>query len=65
MRTIIDKIISILGYIFIIGGMILGEKFSTNATWGNVIKSEFWRIIFILIVGIIVEIIIKNYKKYK
>lgn len=64
-RTIKDKIIGNMGYVFIIGGMILGIKFSTNATWGNVIKSEFWRIILIIIIGITVETIVKNYKKYK
>ena len=54
-----------LGYILIIGGMILGVKKSTGATWGNVIKSEFWTIILVVIIAIIAEEAIKYYKRNK
>ncbi len=54
-----NRIIGNCGYIFIIVGMIVGEKVSTNAAWVNIIKSEFWQILFIVIIGIIAETLIK------
>ena len=57
------KIISVLSYIVIIAGLIMGEKVSTNATLLNIIKSEFWKIIFIVSVGIFTEVIVEYYRK--
>lgn len=62
MKRIIKKIINNLGYILLIAAMIVGAKVSTNATWINVIKSEFWNIIFVLIVIIIAEIVLRILK---
>ncbi len=59
------KIIGILSYIIIIAGLIMGEKVSTNATLWNIIKSEFWKIIFIISVGIITEVVVGYYRKNK
>jgi predicted permease len=65
MKTLVNKIISNLGYILIICGMLIAEKVSTHATWGNIIKDNFGRIIFILIVIVVSELIIKYIKENK
>ncbi|WP_313186355.1 hypothetical protein [Lacrimispora sp.] len=60
-----DKLIGMWGYILIIAGMILAERKSTGAAWGNIIKSEFWTIILVVIIGIITEEAVKYYKRNK
>ncbi len=62
MKTIKDNMITIIGCIFIIGGMLLAEKHSTNASWVNIIKSEFWEIILIIIVTVVLDVIIRIIK---
>ena len=65
MKKIIDKIISAWSYIAIIAGLLLGEKAATNATWWNIIKSEYWEIILVIVIGMIASAIIKYYKSNK
>lgn len=65
MKELINKILENLGYILIIGGMLIAEKVSTHATWVNVIKENFWRIIFILIVIVVSDLIVKYIKENK
>ncbi|MFT4105026.1 MAG: hypothetical protein QM657_04620 [Lacrimispora sp.] len=60
-----NKIIGNLGYIFIISGMVIAEKHSTNASWIAVIRSQFWEIIFVIIVAIIAEAVAKAYQEHK
>ncbi|MBS5956432.1 MAG: hypothetical protein KIC73_05890 [Clostridiales bacterium] len=65
MKNLINKIIANLGYIIIICGMLIAEKISTQAIWANIIKDNFWRIIFILIVIVVSELIVKYIKENK
>lgn len=59
-RNIIKKIIiHNLGYITIIGGIIIGEKIKSGAPWINIIRSELSNIIFIFVIAVIVELILK------
>lgn len=45
--------------------MLIAEKISTQAIWANIIKDNFWRIIFILIVIVVSELIVKYIKENK
>ncbi|MDW2797277.1 hypothetical protein RZO55_06770 [Clostridium boliviensis] len=65
MKKIILKIIDYLGYVLIFASIIIGTKVSTHATWINVIRSEFWNMIFVLVVIIVAEVIIKIVKDKK
>lgn len=65
MKKINEKVISAWSYIVIIAGLLLGEKASTNATWSNIIKSNFWEIIFVVIIGMSASAFIKYYKNNK
>ncbi len=65
MKKIILKIIDYLGYILIFAAMIIGTKVSTHATWVNVIRSEFWNMIFVLIVIIFTKVAVKIIKDIK
>lgn len=65
MKILINKIIANLGYLLIICGMLIAEKVSTHATWRNIIKDNFWRIILVLIVIVISELIVKFIKENK
>lgn len=62
-RNIIKKkIILNLGYIIIIGGIIINEKVKSGAPWLSIIQSEFINILFIIIVAVIVELILRIIK---
>lgn len=61
MKKITEKLIGSWSYIAIIAGMLLGEKAATKATWWNVIKSEYWEIILVIVIGMIASVIIKYY----
>lgn len=62
-RNIIKKkIILNLGYIIIIGGIIISEKVKSGAPWLSIIQSEFINILFIIIVAVIVELILRIIK---
>lgn len=65
MKKITEKLIGSWSYIAIIAGMLLGEKAATKATWWNVIKSKYWEIILVIVIGIIASAIIKYYKANK
>ncbi|WP_313069854.1 hypothetical protein [Lacrimispora sp.] len=65
MKTLLNKIISNLGYILIICGMLIADKVTTHAKWVNIIKDNTWRIIFVLIVIVVSELIIKYIKDNK
>jgi hypothetical protein len=65
MKAILNKIIANLGYIIIIGGLLVGEKIKTHVTWEIIIKENFWRMIFWVIIAIIVDMIVKYYKDNK
>jgi len=51
-----------LGYIAIVSSIIIAEKVKTNASWLNIIKSEFGTIILVILIGIIVEVLITIFK---
>ncbi len=58
-KNIIKKIIHNLGYITIIGGIIVGEKIKSGAPWINIIRSELSSIILIIIIAVIVELVLR------
>lgn len=51
-----------MGYIIIILSLIIGEKVKTNASWLNIIKSEFGTIFLLIFLVIIVEVLITIFK---
>jgi len=51
-----------LGYIAIIAGMLIGERTKTGAPWLSIVKAELGSIIFIILIAIIVEAILKIHK---
>jgi hypothetical protein len=51
-----------LGCIAIILVIIIGERVKTNASWLNIIKSEFGTIVLVILIGIIVEVMITIFK---
>ncbi|MEY8355465.1 hypothetical protein AALB39_19190 [Lachnospiraceae bacterium 54-53] len=59
-----QKLMNNLGYIVIIGGILLGEKTRTGAAWGNIIKSCSWEILLIIVVGVFTEIIMRILKDH-
>ena len=65
MKSIILNIIDYLGYVLIFAAIIIGTKVSTHATWINVIRSEFWNMIFVLIVIIVTKVTVKIIKDIK
>lgn len=62
-KNIIKKrIVLNLGYIIIIGGIIISEKVKSGAPWLNIIRSEFINILLIIIVAVIVELVLRIIK---
>jgi len=62
-RNIIKKkIIHNLGYIIIIGGIIVSEKIKSGAPLINIIRSEFINILFVFITAIVVELVLRIIK---
>lgn len=64
MKNTNNKFISFWIYFSIIMSLLLG-KHTTHDTWWIVIKSEAWEIIWVIAVGMIVEVIMLYYKENK
>ncbi len=56
-------IISNLGYIIIICGIIIGEKIKSGAPWINIVRSESMSILFVIMTAVIVELVLRVIKR--
>lgn len=62
MRVLVNFLKEHYGVIIIIAATLLGEKVSTGAPWWIIIQDNFWGIILVFFIYMIVGIIIKYYK---